>query len=163
MDQVGADILSRKSTRAALNAWDTLQVLGEHPLATLRVVEARRRAMGRGDTPAGRGLSLRDVLRAAIEELAYDTGEPDYAEKGWRPFIILKEEFIDGRSADYLMDCLHIAQRTYQLERSMAIDRLGAGRGTRVVISNDGRGARELIGDNTTPARWSVIGVIDHD
>jgi tetratricopeptide (TPR) repeat protein len=125
MDQVGADILSRKSIRAALNAWDTSQVLGEHPLATLRVVEARRRAMGRGDTPAGRGLSLRDVLRAAIEELAYDTGEPDYAEKGWRPFIILKEEFIDGRSADYLMDCLHIAQRTYQLERSMAINRLG--------------------------------------
>ncbi len=125
MDQVGTDVLGRKSIWAALKAWDASQVLGEHPLARLRVVEGRRQAMGRGETPAGRGISLRDVLRAAIEELAYDTGEPDYVEKGWRPYIILKEEFIDGRSADYLMDCLHIAQRTYQLERGRAIDRLG--------------------------------------
>ncbi len=45
----------------------------------------------------------------------------------------------------------------------LAIDMIGAGRGTRVVISNDGRGAREMVGDNNSPVRWSVIGVIDHD
>lgn len=43
----------------------------------------------------------------------------------------------------------------------MAIDMLGAGHGTRVVISNDGRHTRELVGDTTSPVRWSVIGLVD--
>lgn len=45
----------------------------------------------------------------------------------------------------------------------LAIDMIGAGRGAMVVISNDGRGAREMIGDNNTPARWSVVGLADHE
>ncbi len=43
----------------------------------------------------------------------------------------------------------------------LAIDMLGAGRGAKVVISNDGKGAREMVGDNTSPARWAVVGVAD--
>ncbi|HUS93203.1 MAG TPA: EutN/CcmL family microcompartment protein [Phycisphaerae bacterium] len=43
----------------------------------------------------------------------------------------------------------------------LAIDMLGAGHGTRVVISNDGKGTREMIGDTTSPVRWSVIGLVD--
>jgi ethanolamine utilization protein EutN len=43
----------------------------------------------------------------------------------------------------------------------MAIDRLGAGHGTKVLISNDGKGTREMIGDTTSPVRWSVIGLVD--
>jgi ethanolamine utilization protein EutN len=43
----------------------------------------------------------------------------------------------------------------------LAIDMLGAGHGTHVVISNDGRGAREMVGDNTSPVRWAVIGIVD--
>ena len=43
----------------------------------------------------------------------------------------------------------------------LAIDMLGAGHGTEVVISNDGRGAREMVGDNTSPVRWAVIGIVD--
>ena len=43
----------------------------------------------------------------------------------------------------------------------LAIDMLGAGHGTQVVISNDGRGAREMVGDNTSPVRWAVIGIVD--
>jgi len=30
-----------------------------------------------------------------------------------------------------------------------------------VIITSDGKAARELLGDNTTPARWSVIGLPD--
>lgn len=45
----------------------------------------------------------------------------------------------------------------------LAIDRLGAGRGMKVVISNDGRGAREMVGDTNSPVRWAVIGVVDHE
>ncbi|MDD4891217.1 MAG: EutN/CcmL family microcompartment protein [Phycisphaerae bacterium] len=44
----------------------------------------------------------------------------------------------------------------------MAIDMLGAGRGTKVLISNDGRGTREMIGDDLSPVRWAVIGIVDH-
>lgn len=43
----------------------------------------------------------------------------------------------------------------------LAIDQLGAGHGTTVVISNDGKGTREMIGDETSPVRWSVIGLVD--
>jgi ethanolamine utilization protein EutN len=45
----------------------------------------------------------------------------------------------------------------------LAIDMLGAGRGTKVVISNDGKGAREMVGSDNSPVRWTVIGVMDHD
>jgi len=43
----------------------------------------------------------------------------------------------------------------------LAIDSLGAGVGVKVVITNDGRGAREMVGDNTSPVRWSVMGLLD--
>jgi ethanolamine utilization protein EutN len=43
----------------------------------------------------------------------------------------------------------------------LAIDMLGAGHGTKVLISNDGKGTREMIGDTTSPVRWSVIGLLD--
>ncbi len=43
----------------------------------------------------------------------------------------------------------------------LAIDSLGAGHGCTVLISNDGKGAREMVGDTTSPVRWSVIGIVD--
>ena len=47
-------------------------------------------------------------------------------------------------------------------EPILAVDSLGAGDGAKVVLSNDGRGARELVGDDNSPVRWAVIGVVDH-
>ncbi|MBI1374876.1 MAG: ethanolamine utilization protein EutN [Phycisphaera sp.] len=43
----------------------------------------------------------------------------------------------------------------------LVIDQLGAGAGETVIISSDGRGLRDLIGDTTTPARWFTIGIAD--
>jgi microcompartment protein CcmK/EutM len=43
----------------------------------------------------------------------------------------------------------------------IAIDTLGAGRGQRVVLSSDGKGTRELVRSETTPVRWSVMGIQD--
>jgi ethanolamine utilization protein EutN len=43
----------------------------------------------------------------------------------------------------------------------LAVDALGAGRGETVIISSDGKGTRELLGSDTTPVRWSVIGIQD--
>jgi len=43
----------------------------------------------------------------------------------------------------------------------LAIDMLGAGHGTKVLISNDGKSTREMVGDNKSPVRWAVIGIVD--
>ena len=43
----------------------------------------------------------------------------------------------------------------------VAIDALGAGMHQRVVISSDGAAARKAAGDDKSPARWMVIGVVD--
>ena len=43
----------------------------------------------------------------------------------------------------------------------LAIDDRGAGRGAWVVITSDGRATQQLVGDETTPVRWSVLGIAD--
>lgn len=43
-------------------------------------------------------------------------------------------------------------------EPVLAFDRLGAGRGDRVLLTTDGRAMQELLGP-TTPARYSVLGL----
>ncbi|MFO0909810.1 MAG: EutN/CcmL family microcompartment protein [Isosphaeraceae bacterium] len=45
-------------------------------------------------------------------------------------------------------------------EPVLAFDRLGAGRGDRVLVTNDGQALQELIG-RETPGRWSVMGLPD--
>lgn len=44
----------------------------------------------------------------------------------------------------------------------LVVDTIGAGHGVKVVISNDGKAARELVGDTTSPVRWTVIGLADN-
>ncbi len=43
----------------------------------------------------------------------------------------------------------------------IAVDSCGCRRGDRVMITSDGSFARELTADDSTPARWSVIGIVD--
>ena len=43
----------------------------------------------------------------------------------------------------------------------LVIDKLGAGVNDRVMITSDGRGMREMIGDNRCPARWFTLGIVD--
>lgn len=43
----------------------------------------------------------------------------------------------------------------------VAVDRLGAGRGERVVITSDGPTVQDLLKDANTPVRWSVMGIAD--
>jgi len=45
-------------------------------------------------------------------------------------------------------------------EPLLVFDRLGAGRGDLVLVTNDGRALQEILGP-TTPGRWSVIGLPD--
>ncbi|MCC7192757.1 MAG: hypothetical protein IT444_08255 [Phycisphaeraceae bacterium] len=43
----------------------------------------------------------------------------------------------------------------------IAVDKLGASLGDRVIISTDGLGLRELVKDNNCPARYWTIGIVD--
>jgi ethanolamine utilization protein EutN len=43
----------------------------------------------------------------------------------------------------------------------IAVDKLQAGAGQRVVINADGKAAREMIGDEKSPVRYFVIGIVD--
>jgi ethanolamine utilization protein EutN len=46
-------------------------------------------------------------------------------------------------------------------EPVLAVDTLGAGRGERVMLTSDGKSTRTLLKDETTPVRWSVLGIED--
>jgi ethanolamine utilization protein EutN len=46
-------------------------------------------------------------------------------------------------------------------EPLLAVDKLGSGNGDLVILSNDGAGAREMIGSKTSPVRWMVLGMCD--
>jgi ethanolamine utilization protein EutN len=43
----------------------------------------------------------------------------------------------------------------------LVVDQLGAGVGDDVLISSDGRGARQLVNDQKSPVRWFVLGICD--
>ena len=43
----------------------------------------------------------------------------------------------------------------------LIIDKLGAGIGDTVMISSDGKGVAERLGDEKTPVRWFTLGLVD--
>ena len=51
--------------------------------------------------------------------------------------------------------------RAMSLDPVLAIDDLGAGAGDVVVMCNDGAYAREMVGDERSPVRWWVMGIVD--
>jgi ethanolamine utilization protein EutN len=44
----------------------------------------------------------------------------------------------------------------------LAIDQMGARAGDIVVLSSDGIYTREVVNDNNSPARWTVLCIADH-
>ena len=46
-------------------------------------------------------------------------------------------------------------------EPLLALDSMGARAGDTVVLSSDGRGAREMVAMENSPARWFVAGIAD--
>lgn len=43
----------------------------------------------------------------------------------------------------------------------IAVDGTGVGIGQRVIITSDGRSARDIVQDENSPVRWAVIGISD--
>ncbi len=60
-----------------------------------------------------------------------------------------------------LVMALQADGRTVEGDPILVVDKLGAGKGETVMITSDGIGTRELLGDNTSPVRWSVLGIPD--
>ena len=65
---------------------------------------------------------------------------------GWR-LLVVQPVAPDGHSPDG--------------DPLLAVDRLGAGAGEDVILTSDGRFTRALLASETTPVRWSVIGIAD--
>ena len=66
--------------------------------------------------------------------------------RGWK-LLVVQFYGVDGRTPDG--------------EPVLAIDALGAGKGERVMLTSDGKGTRALVASDTTPIRWSVMGIQD--
>ena len=45
----------------------------------------------------------------------------------------------------------------------LAVDKLGAGAGDKVVITSDGLGLRELLNSKNSPVRWWTLGIVDYE
>jgi ethanolamine utilization protein EutN len=65
---------------------------------------------------------------------------------GWK-LLVVQPIAADGASPDG--------------EPLLAVDNLGAGVGTMVIITSDGKVAVDLLSSETTPVRWSVLGIND--
>ena len=64
---------------------------------------------------------------------------------GWR-MVIVQQLGVNGQA---------------EADPVIAVDKLGSAPGTKVILNSDGKGARELIGDDKSPVRWFVIGIVD--
>jgi ethanolamine utilization protein EutN len=66
--------------------------------------------------------------------------------EGWK-LLVVQPLAADMRSADG--------------DPVIAVDALGAGQGEMVILTSDGKGTRALLNSDTTPVRWSVMGIRD--
>jgi len=112
-------MLDYQTIRQVLRHWDSLKALGQHPLTELRIVEDRHRTAGYTASPAGKGLALREVLKSALEQL--NPGD-DSGQKNWRPYTILTEQYVNGRSPQWIVAQLHISHGTYFSEQKRALE-----------------------------------------
>lgn len=117
--------VTREILRKALKGWDSSRRLGTHPLVNTRLVKAQLKNAGYADTDAGRGLALRTVLQAAVDALKPGSGPPDPKERSWRPYVILSEQYVHGRSPDWVRAQMHISKTTYYSEQRRTLDLLG--------------------------------------
>jgi ethanolamine utilization protein EutN len=55
------------------------------------------------------------------------------------------------------------SERQPDSDVQVAIDRLGSSPGQTVVVNGDGKAARELVGNDKSPIRFFVIGIVDEE
>jgi tetratricopeptide (TPR) repeat protein len=120
-----SDVLfSRNGIRAILKLWHLSRKLGEHPLAQLPIVKSRIQQSHIDDSPTGRGVALREILHECIQSLR-PGGEPKYGEKRWRPYLILTEQYVNGRKPEYLAELFGLVRGSFHQEQARALELLG--------------------------------------
>ncbi len=72
----------------------------------------------------------------------------------------VKHPSMDGAKLLLVM-ALQADGRTIEGDPILVVDKLGAGRGDTVMITSDGIGARDLLGFENSPIRWTVLGMPD--
>ena len=72
----------------------------------------------------------------------------------------LKHPSLDGKRM-LLVQAYGPDGKTPDGEPVLAVDTHGAGAGVEVVITSDGKTAREVLDCETTPVRWTVLGLRD--
>ena len=75
------------------------------------------------------------------------TATVKHATLAGQKLLIVQPMLADGRSPDG--------------DPLIVVDAVGAGRGEVVLITSDGRGARELLRTDATPVRWTTMGIKD--
>src|SRR5512145_496078 len=106
-------ILTVKSVRQALKDWSAVKSLGSSPLADLGIIRSRLRAARYPDTSLGSGLALREVFGEAIESLKPVDIAFDLREKKWRPYTILKEQYLRGRTPESVATEMCVSRSVY--------------------------------------------------
>jgi ethanolamine utilization protein EutN len=66
--------------------------------------------------------------------------------QGWK-LLVVQPLMADGVTADG--------------DPQLVIDKFGAGRGERIIMTSDGKGTTELMKTKQAPVRWSVMGIAD--
>lgn len=122
-DQPGNPI-NRESVRQVLRRWRSVEQLGNHPLAGLAIVEAKRQSREYPDTLLGRGKALQEVLLDAIEQLKPTETTPDPQAPRWRAYLVLTGYYVEGkRKLDLIIE---LAQGASTIDHALqeARDRL---------------------------------------
>ncbi len=83
---------------------------------------------------------LAEVLGTATATVKHPSLE------GWR-LLVVQPYLQDGKTPDG--------------DPLLAVDSQGARRGDWIVITSDGRAARDLVKNDKTPIRWTVLGIRD--
>ncbi len=119
-------MITAESIRRALRDWPSLPVLSNNSLADLSIIIKRSQSINPYGSSLARGRALRAVLQETIDELRPDNGPPQPGEKRWRPYIILNEQYINGRDPAWIQDYLGISRGTYFMEQKIALEMISA-------------------------------------
>ncbi len=72
----------------------------------------------------------------------------------------LKHPSMEGTKLLLVM-ALQADGRSIEGDPILVVDKLGAGLGEMVMITSDGIGAREMLKNDKSPVRWTVLGIPD--
>ena len=85
----------------------------------------------------------------------YDFKLTDILRRRHRPVLLILDSF-----GDLVYSC-RPDEVSPDGDPILAIDGVGAGPGELVILTSDGRGARELMKTESTPVRWTICGICD--